>query len=102
MRIYGDKPYLPLDPLSHRMGTISPRQTETSRPQGHEIYVDQLNLSPQAREIQQLGQLLAQTPDVREAKVIALKQDVESGHYDTSPEQVAEKLVQDHLLGLLS
>jgi flagellar biosynthesis anti-sigma factor FlgM len=102
MRIYGDKPYLPLDILSHGMGTMSPRQTEASRPQGCEIHADQLNLSPQAREIQQAGRLLAQTPDVREAKVIALKQDVESGHYGVRPEQVAERLVQDHLLDLLS
>lgn len=101
MRIYGDKPYLPLDSLSHRMGAISPRQTEASRPQGRETHADQLCLSPQAREIQQVGQLLAQTPDVRETKVVALKQDVESGHYDVKSEQVAEKLVQDHLMDLL-
>jgi negative regulator of flagellin synthesis FlgM len=101
MRIYGDKPYLPLDSLSHRMGAISPRQMEPTRLQGRETHADQLYLSPQAREIQQAGQLLAQTPDVRETKVVALKQDVESGHYDVKSEQVAEKLVQDHLMGLL-
>jgi negative regulator of flagellin synthesis FlgM len=98
MRIYGDKPNFLLNPLSHRMGAISPRQTEASRPQGRETQADQLYLSPQAREIQQAGQLLAQTPDVREAKVIALKQDIESGHYDVKSEHVAEKLVQHHLL----
>ena len=100
MRIYGDKPSL--DPLPHRMEGISPRQAEASRPQGRETQTDQLYLSPQAREIQQAGQLLAQTPDVRETKVIALKQDVDSGRYSVKSHQVAEKLVQDHLLGLLS
>jgi anti-sigma28 factor (negative regulator of flagellin synthesis) len=62
--------------------------------------IDQRNLSPWIADIQQAGPLLAQTLDVREAKIVALRRDVESGHYSVEPEQVAEKIVEHHLLDL--
>ena len=38
--------------------------------------------------------------EIRETRVVALRRDVESGHYSVKAEQVAEKLMQDHLLEL--
>jgi anti-sigma28 factor (negative regulator of flagellin synthesis) len=64
------------------------------------IQIEQLNLSPLAREIQYAGQLLAHALDLREAKLMALRQDVESGRYCVAAEQVAEKIMADCLLDI--
>jgi anti-sigma28 factor (negative regulator of flagellin synthesis) len=50
--------------------------------------------------MQQAGQLLANTLDVREAKIIALRQEVENSRYRIRPEQLAEKILTDYLLDL--
>jgi len=62
---------------------------------------DQLNLSPKARELQRAGQMLAQTEEIRETMIVALRRDVASGRYQVQAEQIAEKIVEDHLLDLL-
>jgi anti-sigma28 factor (negative regulator of flagellin synthesis) len=64
------------------------------------IQIEQLNLSPLTREIQYAGQLLAHVLDLREAKLMALRQDVESGRYCVAAEQVAEKIMADYLLDI--
>jgi anti-sigma28 factor (negative regulator of flagellin synthesis) len=68
--------------------------------QGRVIQIEQLNLSPSVREIQEAGQLMVHTLDVREIKIIALKQEVESGRYLVKFDQVAEKIMADSLLDL--
>jgi flagellar biosynthesis anti-sigma factor FlgM len=74
------------------MNASTERATET----------DQLNLSPRAQEIQQAGQMVAQTSEeIRETKIVALRRDVANGRYHVHAEQIAEKIVKDHLLNLL-
>ena len=41
------------------------------------------------------AQVLAHTPDIREAKVRALQQAVESGTYNVTAEQIAEKMLNE-------
>jgi flagellar biosynthesis anti-sigma factor FlgM len=68
----------------------------------HAIETDQLNLSSRAREIQQAVQMVAQTSDpIRETKIAALTHDIASGRYHVKPEQIAEKIIKDHLLHLV-
>jgi anti-sigma28 factor (negative regulator of flagellin synthesis) len=45
--------------------------------------------------------MLAQIVDVRETRVVELQRDVENGHYAVEAEQVAERIVKNHLLDLL-
>jgi flagellar biosynthesis anti-sigma factor FlgM len=37
------------------------------------------------------------SPDIREARVAALKRKIQSGEYDIEAEDLAEKLLKDHL-----
>jgi anti-sigma28 factor (negative regulator of flagellin synthesis) len=62
------------------------------------IQIDQLNLSPLASTIQHAGQLLVRPLDLREARLMALRQEVENGRYGVAAEQVAEKIMMDYLL----
>jgi anti-sigma28 factor (negative regulator of flagellin synthesis) len=88
------------DPSSPQMGAIPALETPGRRSQGRVTQIEQLNLSPLVRAMQQASQLLAHTLDVREAKITALRQEVGSSRYRIRPEQLAEKLLTDHLLDL--
>ena len=69
---------------------------------GRATETDQLNLSSRVREIQQAEQMVAQTSNaIRETKIAALAHDIESGRYAVKAEQLAEKIIKDHLLHLL-
>jgi flagellar biosynthesis anti-sigma factor FlgM len=100
MRSYRDTAHSAVDPSWLQVGTIPARETKIGRSQGRAIQADQMRTSPRLREIRQAGQILAQTFEVRETKIVALRRDIESGHYSVKAEQVAEKIVQDHLLEL--
>jgi anti-sigma28 factor (negative regulator of flagellin synthesis) len=67
---------------------------------GRVIQSDQLYLPSLTREVQQVGQLLGHTLDIRKAKIIALRREVESGQYYVKAEQIAEKIMTDHLIDL--
>ena len=46
------------------------------------------------------GNVLSQTLKVRDTRIVALKSDIESGHYSVEAEQVAEKIMKNLLLAL--
>jgi anti-sigma28 factor (negative regulator of flagellin synthesis) len=46
--------------------------------------------------------MLVRTIGIRETKISALRKDVENGRYSIKAEQVADKLMKDHLLVLVS
>jgi anti-sigma28 factor (negative regulator of flagellin synthesis) len=64
------------------------------------IHVDQMSSSPRLRDIQRAGQMLAHTLEIRKTRIVALRKDIESGHYSVKADQVAEKIMKDHLLDL--
>lgn len=59
-----------------------------------------VNLSTKAKDIQQIRQLLDRIPDTREAKIMELKQQIESGTYKIDAGKVAEKMVGESLIDL--
>ena len=102
MRSYGNTPHPPVGSSSPLVKTTPAQEMQTGRSRGREIQVDQMNSSPRLREIQQAGQILAQTLELRETMIVALRRDIESGHYSVKADQVAEKIMQDHLLAQFS
>jgi anti-sigma28 factor (negative regulator of flagellin synthesis) len=89
------------DPSSPQERAIPAYEIQGRQCQRHVIQIEQLNLSPSVREIQEADQLMLHTLDVREIKIIALKQEVESGRYLVKFDQVAEKIMADSLLDLI-
>jgi flagellar biosynthesis anti-sigma factor FlgM len=101
MKVSGDKSAPLTDGASHHMGITIPRQAYVNRHRERLTHTDQVSLSPKVREIQQASQMLAQIVDVRETRVVELQRDVENGYYAVKAEQVAERIVKNHLLDLL-
>ena len=56
-----------------------------------------VELSQSSREVQQIKEILSSAPDIREDKVAALKEKIESGEYKIDPEGIASKIVEDFM-----
>jgi flagellar biosynthesis anti-sigma factor FlgM len=98
MRSHGNTACSPGGPSSPQLETIPAEEMKKAR--ARLIHVDQMSFSPHLREIQQAGQMLAHTLEIRETRIAALRKDIESGHYSVKADQVAEKIMKDHLLDL--
>jgi negative regulator of flagellin synthesis FlgM len=62
---------------------------------------ERVDLSSKAKDIQQIKQIIEETPDVRMDKIQELKQQIETGNYKVDAEKVAEKLVTESLIDLI-
>ena len=90
----------PVDPSSPQMKTTLAQEKPYTR--GRLTQIDPMTSSPQIFEIQQTGKVLAQTLEGRETRIVALKSDIRNGHYSIEVDQVAEKIMKELLVGLLS
>lgn len=63
---------------------------------------EKVNLSARAKDIQQIRQILDQTADIREDKVLELKRQIDSGNYKINAEKIAEKMVGESLIDLFA
>lgn len=100
MRSHGDTAHhSPVGASLPQMKTMPAQEMPGAR--GRLTQVDQMTASPRLWEIQQAGRVLGQTVEVRETTIVALRSDIESGHYSVEAEQVAEKIMKDLLLDLL-
>ena len=61
-----------------------------------------VDLSASARDIQKIKQIVDQTPDIREEKVLELKRQIDSGNYKVNSEKIAEKMVGESLIDIIA
>ncbi len=97
MKVNPDKSSPAVNP-PHRAKTAPPqprRAGEASKPPAS---ADRPDLSPKAKAIRRAAQVLAHIPDIRDAKVRGLQQAVQSGTYNVTPEQIAEKMLKEAVL----
>lgn len=60
-----------------------------------------VNLSQASKEAQKIKEIILSEPDIRENKVSALKEEIESGRYKIDHKRVADKLVDTFIDELL-
>ena len=85
------------DPSSPPKESVVPSQnsvkevaTSSSSPQ-----IDVVSLSPPTQEASDYLKQMSQIPDVRIEKIMAIQKAIDSNSYDISPENLADKLLQD-------
>jgi negative regulator of flagellin synthesis FlgM len=66
------------------------------------ITEEKVDLSTQAKDIQQATNALSQEPDIREEKVKEIKSQVDSGKYNVSGEKIAGKMVGESIVDLFA
>ena len=79
-------------------GQVGPSQ-EKPREEQAAGGLDVIHLSPQARLMQKGSQVVAETPEVRQEKVMALQDSVQQGTYEVNTQKVANKMLADLLTG---
>lgn len=58
---------------------------------------DQVQVSPRARQLRRVMEVMPEVSDVRSARVAELQAQIESGHYEVDATQVARRLLEDGL-----
>lgn len=79
-----------------KAGGVTPREDKATAGQAA-ADVDVIHLSPQAKLMQKAAQIVAETPEVRPEKVLALKDSVEQGAYQVETPKVADKIIVEML-----
>jgi len=74
---------------------LSDEQKVETKDQSEEDTI--VNLSQASKEAQKIKEAILSEPDVREDKVSALKEEIESGRYKIDHKRVADKLVDAFL-----
>lgn len=60
-----------------------------------ETSADRLDLSARASEVGRLVEKVKEMPDVRQEKVKALREQISSGNYNPSSDEIAEAILKD-------
>jgi negative regulator of flagellin synthesis FlgM len=81
---------------------VEDRASEKAAAANNLVPEEKVNLSTTAKDVQNLKNAISKLPDVREEKVQALKDQVEKGTYRVDADKVAEKMVGESLIDLLS
>ncbi len=55
------------------------------------------DISARAKEFSKAKEVAASAPDVREERIAELKRRIQSGAYQTDPNAIADKMVNEHL-----
>lgn len=63
---------------------------------------EKVDLSTQAKEIQQAKIALSRLPDVREQKIQEIRSQVEKGTYEVSEEKIAGKMVGESIIDIFA
>ncbi|MCE5284090.1 MAG: flagellar biosynthesis anti-sigma factor FlgM [Deltaproteobacteria bacterium] len=74
----------------------------TSGTSGMSVTTEKVDLSTKAKDIQRIKQILDQTPDVREAKVQELKNQIDNGTYTVNLDKIADKMVEESLIDIVA
>lgn len=68
------------------------------REQGKTIQTERVKLSPEARDLQKIREVIEATPEIREEKVGQFKKEIEAGTYSVNGDKVAEKMIRESLI----
>lgn len=62
------------------------------------ISEERVELSRKASDINRIRDIVRKTPDIRGEKVALLREKIASGNYNVSGQEIADKMLREHLL----
>jgi negative regulator of flagellin synthesis FlgM len=95
MKVNGENPLIPFAAYRNQMSAEQARTNRKSESAVTGVSDDKVQLSAQAREVQEASSALAKLPDVREKKVQQVKMEVESGTYKVVGNKVAMDMLRE-------
>ena len=92
--------------ISHLDKSAESKKTDKLKPSGVEkpetatsVKSDSVNadISSKAKDMAKAKQIASDAPDVREAKIAELKEQIQNKKYNVGADAIADKLVDDHM-----
>lgn len=77
------------------------KDTQTKKLNEVKSQGDQVQLSPRAKELQRIKDVLETVPEERADRVAEISDAVQNGNYKSDPQKTAEKLIEESLIDLL-
>jgi len=62
------------------------------------ISEERVELSRKASDINRIKEIVQKTPDIRGERVALLREEIDSGNYNVSGQEIADKMLREHLL----
>ena len=87
-----------IDPTKAYTAQLKKENTEVKNKADGQVHGDTLEISKEARKIQNYKGMLAEIPEVREDLVASLKQRIKDGSYQPDTEKIAAALVKENRL----
>jgi negative regulator of flagellin synthesis FlgM len=82
-------------------GSAKPAKSDRAKGEKSGAEGDKVKLSNRSKEFAKAAAVVETSPEVRTEKVDSLKAKVNSGEYKIDPDQVAQKMVEEHLSELV-
>lgn len=98
MKVNGSGGYTPIQSLIQRVRSQEELRASQTGAQAQPVG-EKVEISPQAREIQKLKEILEQMPEVREKRVEELKSMIQEGRYKVDLEKLSDRILEALLLG---
>jgi negative regulator of flagellin synthesis FlgM len=99
MKVTNEKPVINIDAYLRTAENKKPLTEETKKAEVSNE--EKVQLSPKAKEMQRVKEVVEATPDVREEKVAALKEAIDKGTYEVDSNTTAEKMIRESLIDRL-
>ncbi len=99
MKISEDKPTQ--DSTNYIKKTLDQRKIihlEANNLKNEKIAEEKVELSRKANDLNRIREILRKTPDIREGKIAILREKIASGKYNVSGQEIADKMLREHLL----
>ena len=98
MEISGKNTYTNIDPYVEQVKSTSRPDPQTEKTAPAAISGDTVNLSREAKEIQEAQKAAKIVPDVREDKVAEIQQRIQTGTYEVNGDKVAFNMLRESLI----
>lgn len=95
MNIQGNKPPEKQDVNRSNIDRIANKDAKPNEGSGTSPAADRVNISNQGKEVADLMARLEKIPNVREEKIDAIRQAIQSGTYEVDARKIAEKILNE-------
>lgn len=98
MKINSERSLIDLEAYIKNAQSGHELKSTRGREQGKTIQTEHVKLSPEARDLQKIREVIEATPEIREEKVGQFKKEIEAGTYSVNGDKVAEKMIRESLI----
>ena len=101
MKITGKNPYVNLDAYAKNVKDKERIDNQGKNAANQVVKEDKVELSQEAKRVQEAKKLMESIPDIREEKIAKVRAQIENGTYQVEEKKLAAKMIKESLLNEL-